>query len=350
MRAIVLHAHGGPDVLTPAELPDPTPGPGHAAVDVHAVALNRLDLWVRGGLPGLSLPLPHVLGSDIAGVVSAVGPGVDPAWLGKEVVVNPGLSCGTCESCLAGWDNLCPRYRILGETAPGGYCERLVVPQQNLLPKPPALSMIAAAAVPLTFLTAWQMLVTRARVAPGQVVLIHAVGSGVGVAGLQIARLHGARVVALASSDHKLAAARELGAEATIRSDAPDWERQVRAVPFVGKRGVDVVFEHTGVATWAASLRLCRRGGAVVLCGATSGYDAVTDLRQVFFRQLQLLGSTMGQKAALIPILELVARGQLRPVVDRTFPLEQAADAHRYLDRREQFGKVVLTVAPLTPG
>jgi NADPH:quinone reductase-like Zn-dependent oxidoreductase len=156
--------------------------------------------------------------------------------------------------------------------------------------------MTDAAAVPLTFLTAWQMLVTRARVAPGQVVLIHAVGSGVGVAGLQIARLHGARVVALASSDAKLAAARALGAEATVRSDAPDWERQVRALPLVGKRGVDVVFEHTGVATWAASLRLCKRGGAVVLCGATSGYEAVTDLRQVFFRQLQVLGSTMGAR------------------------------------------------------
>lgn len=345
MRAIVLNAHGGPDVLTAAELQDPTPGPGHALVDVHAVALNRLDLWVRGGLPGLTLPMPHILGSDIAGVVSAVGPGVDATWIGREVVVNPGLSCGTCESCLGGWDNLCPRYRILGESAPGGYCERIAVPAQNLLIKHANLDMVAAAAVPLTFLTAWQMLVTRARVAPGQVVLIHAVGSGVGVAGLQISRLHGARVVALASSDAKLAAARELGAEATIRSDAPDWDRQVRALPYVGKRGVDIVFEHTGASTWAHSLRLCRRGGVVTTCGASSGHEAVTDLRQVFFRQLQLLGSTMGQKSTLHPILELVARGVLRPVVDRTFPLGQAADAHRYLDRREQFGKVVLTVA-----
>ena len=198
--------------------------------------------------------------------------------------------------------------------------------------------------MPLTFLTAWQMLTTRARVAPGQVVLIHAVGSGVGVAGLQIARLHGARVVALASSEAKLAAARGLGAEATIRSDAPDWEAQVRALPLVGKRGVDIVFEHTGMATWEASLRLCKRGGTIVTCGASSGFAASTDLRQVFFRQLQVLGSTMGSKAHLHGILELVARGALRPVVDRCFPLAQAAEAHRYLDRREQFGKVVLTV------
>ncbi|HEY8375425.1 MAG TPA: zinc-binding dehydrogenase [Nannocystis sp.] len=344
MRAVVLRRHGDPSVLEPTDLPDPAPGPGQALVEVRACALNRLDLWVRGGLPGLRLPMPHLLGSDIAGVVTAVGPGVDADLVGTEVVVNPGVSCGRCESCLSGWDNLCPRYAILGEQIPGGYCERLAVPAQNLLPKPKNLDFVAAAAFPLTFLTAWQMLVVRAQVRPGQSVLIHAVGSGVGVAGLQIARLHGARVIALASSEAKLARARELGAELTFRSDDPEWERAVRAVPWVGKRGVDVVFEHTGAATWAASLRLCRRGGVVVTCGATSGFEATTDLRQVFFRQLQVLGSTMGSKALLFPILGHVERGALRPVVDRTFPLEQAAEAHRYLDRREQFGKVVLTV------
>ena len=344
MRAIVFHAHGGPEVLTAADLPDPVAGPGHAVVRVHACAVNRLDLWVRGGLPGLRLPLPHVLGSDIAGVVESTGPGVDAAWQGREVVVNPGLSCGTCVSCLSGWDNLCPRYRILGETATGGYAERVVVPAANLLAKPTGLDMVSAAAAPLTFLTAWQMLVVRARVAPGQLVLIHAVGSGVGVAGLQIARLHGARVIALASSDAKLSQARALGAEFCVRSDAEDWEAQVRELAPVGKRGVDVVFEHTGMATWEASLRLCKRGGAIVTCGASSGFAATTDLRQVFFRQLQILGSTMGSKAHLHTIVELLARGVLRPIVDRSFPLAQAAEAHRYLDRREQFGKVVLTV------
>jgi len=345
MRAIVFHAHGGPEVLTAAELPDPVAGPGQAVVHVHACALNRLDLWVRGGLPGLRLPLPHVLGSDIAGVVGSLGPGTDQAWLGREVLVNPGLSCGTCEACLSGWDNLCPRYRILGETAPGGYAERVVVPAANLLGKPAGLDMVTTAAAPLTFLTAWQMLVTRARVAPGQLVLIHAVGSGVGVAGLQIARLHGARVIALASSDAKLEQAQGLGAEFCVRSDADDWEAQVRKLAPVGKRGVDVVFEHTGVATWEASLRLAKRGGTIVTCGASSGFAATTDLRQVFFRQLQILGSTMGSKAHLHTIVELLGRGVLKPVVDRSFPLAEAAEAHRYLDRREQFGKVVLTVA-----
>lgn len=291
----------------------------------------------------MRLAYPHVLGSDIAGVVSAVGPGVDAGWVGREVVVSPGVSCGQCEACLSGWDNLCPRYAILGEQIGGGYCERLAVPAHNLLPKPPGLDFVAAAAVPLTFLTAWQMLAVRAQVRPGQTVLIHAVGSGVGVAGLQIARLHGARVIALASSEAKLARARELGAEATILSSDPAaWEKEVRALPWVGKRGVDVVFEHTGAATWEASLRLCRRGGVVVTCGASSGHAATTDLRQVFFRQLQLLGSTMGSKSLLFPILGHVERGALRPIVDRTFPLSQAEEAHRYLDRREQFGKVVL--------
>jgi len=205
--------------------------------------------------------------------------------------------------------------------------------------------MVHAAAAPLTFLTAWQMLVTRARVAPGQLVLIHAVGSGVGVAGLQIARLHGARVIALASSDAKLEQAQGLGAEFCVRSDADDWEAQVRKLAPVGKRGVDVVFEHTGVATWEASLRLAKRGGTIVTCGASSGFAATTDLRQVFFRQLQILGSTMGSKAHLHAIVELLGRGVLKPVVDRSFPLAEAVEAHRYLDRREQFGKVVLTVA-----
>ncbi len=344
MRAVVFHAHGGPEQLVLAELPDPVAGPGQAVVRVHACALNRLDLWVRNGLPGGRLPLPHVLGSDIAGVVESVGVGVDAAWLGRAVLVNPGLSCGTCAACLSGWDNLCPQYRILGETAPGGYAERVLVPAANLLTRPEALDTITAAAAPLTFLTAWQMLTVRAQVGPGQLVLIHAVGSGVGVAGLQIARLHGARVIALASSEAKLARARELGAEFAVRSDDPDWEKQVRALAPVGKRGVDVVFEHTGAVTWEASLRLARRGGTIVTCGASSGHAAMTDLRQVFFRQLQVLGSTMGSKAHLHRIIELMARGALRPVVDRCFPLAEAAEAQRYLDRREQFGKVVLTL------
>lgn len=343
--AIALDEHGGPEVLKLTKLPAPQPDPGEVVVDVHACALNRLDIWVRNGLPNLRLSYPHVLGSDVAGVVARVGAGVDEALLGREVVLNPGLSCGRCEQCLGGWDNLCARYRILGENTSGGYTQQLRVPITNLVDKPASLSMIEAAAFPLTFLTAWQMLVVRGRVQPGETVLIHAAGSGVGSAGLQIAKLHHARVIALASTDAKLDKARALGADACVRSSDPDWPKQVRALPGVGRRGVDLVFEHVGESTWEHSIKLCCKGGRVVTCGASSGWDARTDLRQVFFRQIQILGSTMGSKATMFRIAELIGAGAMGPVVDRVFPLAEAAEAHRYLDRREQFGKIVLDVA-----
>ncbi|EDM75550.1 zinc-binding alcohol dehydrogenase [Plesiocystis pacifica SIR-1] len=346
MLAIILDEHGGPEVLRLETVADPTPGPGQVVLDVHACALNRLDIWVRGGLPNLRLSYPHVLGSDIAGIVRRVGPGVDESLIGREVVANPGVSCGRCEACLSGWDNLCPHYRILGENTTGGYAEQICVPVANLVDKPARLSMVEAAAFPLTFLTAWQMLVTLAQVQPGETVLIHAAGSGVGSAGLQIAKHSGARVIALASTDAKLAKAEALGADAIVRTSDEDWPKQVRALPGVGRRGVDVVFEHVGKATWKHSIKLCRRGGRVVTCGASSGWDADTDLRQVFFRQIQILGSTMGSKASLFRIAALIEAGAMSPVVDRVFPLAEAAAAHRYLDRREQFGKVVLEVRP----
>lgn len=345
MRAITLHEHGDASVLKLETVPDPVPAPGQVLVRVYACALNRLDVWVRNGLPNLKLEYPHVLGSDIAGVVEAVGAGGDGSLVGSEIVVSPGTSCGHCEACLSGWDNLCPRYAILGENTRGGYAELVAIPRQNVLPKPAGLSMIEAAAVPLTFLTAWQMLVVRAKVAPGDVVLVHAVGSGVGVAAVQIAKLHGAKVIALARSEEKLEKARALGADAGVITRDADWSKAVRALPYVGKRGVDIVFEHVGKDTWDASLKLARKGGVVVTCGASSGWDAPTDLRHVFFRQVQILGSTMGSKALLHRILPLVAEGKLRPVVDRTFPLEQAAAAHAHLESRAQFGKVVLTVS-----
>ncbi|WP_106392582.1 zinc-binding dehydrogenase [Enhygromyxa salina] len=345
MNAVILGEHGGPEVLELAELPAPRPEPGQVVVQIHACALNRLDIWVRKGLPNLRLDYPHVLGSDIAGVVREVGESVDAKLVGREVVLNPGLSCGRCEQCLSGWDNLCPRYHILGESCRGGYAEQIAVPATNLVDKPACLSMVEAAAFPLTFLTAWQMLVVRGRIEPGETVLIHAAGSGVGSAGLQIAKLHGARVIALASTDAKLDKARELGADACVRSSDEDWPKQVRALPGVGRRGVDLVFEHVGESTWEHSIKLCRKGGRVVTCGASSGWDARTDLRHVFFRQIQILGSTMGSKASMFRIAQLIGEGALRPIVDRVFPLAEAAQAQRYLDRREQFGKVVLEIA-----
>lgn len=345
MLAIALREHGGPEVLQAVDLPEPQPEAGQVRVQVHAAALNRLDLWVRNGL-GHDLPKPHVLGADAAGVIDAVGPGVDPSNVGRHVVLNPGVSCGHCADCLGGDDNLCLHYGILGETLPGVYAEAVTLPVQNVVDKPERLNMVQAAAFPLVFLTAWQMLHTRARLQPGETVVIHAVGSGVGSAALQIAQQVGARTIGLASTDAKLEQARKLGCHHTFRSDAdsPDWYREVRGLPFVGRRGVDVVFEHVGEATWERSIKITRRGGRVVTCGASSGHRAQTDLRQVFFRQIQILGSTMASKQALHTIADLMQREVFEPVVDRVFPLADAADAHRYLDRREQFGKVVLQV------
>lgn len=344
MRAITLREHGGPEVLHLEELPDPQPGPGEVRVMVQAVALNHLDLWMRRGLPTLRVQFPFVLGCDVAGVVDRLGVGVRGIGEGEQVIINPGLSCGRCRACLSGRDNLCRDYGILGETRSGGYADYVVVPRENLLPAPALLSVAQRAALPLTFLTAWQMVVRKARVQPGDFVLIHSAGSGVGTAALQIAKLFGAAVMATASTEEKLAHARALGADETLSSAGDDaGTRLLEAVrAWTGKRGADVVIEHTGAATWPFSIQACARGARIVTCGATSGYDARTDLRHVFYKQISILGSTMGSKSDLFAVLDRVSDGQLRPVLDRTFPLEAAQEAHRRLEHREQFGKIVL--------
>jgi NADPH:quinone reductase-like Zn-dependent oxidoreductase len=343
MRAITLREHGDESVLRLEELPTPEPGPRQVRVRVRACALNHLDLWVRRGLPNLKLSYPHLLGSDIAGEIEAVGAGLEARGdlaPGTRVLLAPAISCGRCEACLTGHDNLCRHYAILGEHVSGGYCEQLCVPVENLLPLPAGLGFEEGAALPLVFLTAWQMLVDKAQVRPGETVLVHAAGSGIGSAAIQIARLFGARVIATASTAEKLERARQLGAEQTINYEEKDFVAEVQAL--TGKRGVDVVVEHTGEKTWEGSIRSARRGGRIVTCGATSGFAAKTDLRFVFFKQLAILGSTMGSRGSLHEILRHVADGKLRPVLDRTYPLTEAADAHRRLARREQFGKVVL--------
>jgi NADPH:quinone reductase-like Zn-dependent oxidoreductase len=326
MRAITLRAHGGPEVLTAEELPEPHAGPGQVRVRVAAVALNHVDVWVRRGLPHLKLEYPFLLGADVAGTIDQVGAGVDGIAVGDEIVVNPGHSCGRCRECLAGRDNLCRWYELMGEDRPGGYAEKIVVPAQNIVARPPSLSATDAAAVPVTFLTAWQMLTRKAPVHPGDDVLVMAAGSGVGTAAVQIAKLHGARVIATASSDDKLARARELGADDTINHATQDLVAEVKRL--TGKRGVDIVFEHVGAEVWPKVILATAKGGRIVTCGATSGFDARTDLRHVFFRQLEILGSTMGQKGDLFPILDHVAKGRLRPVVDRVMPLAEARAAH----------------------
>lgn len=342
MRAVVLSEHGGPEVLRVANVERPEPGPGQVRVRIRAVALNHLDLWVRRGGPAFRhLVYPHRLGADIAGEVDAIGDGCQGVTPGEKVIVSPGTSCGSCLACLSGRDNLCRDYRILGENTQGGYAEYIVVNRVNLAPYPQRLSFEEAAACPLTFLTAWQMMVSKGKVEPGQVVLIQGAGSGVGVAAVQIAKLYGAKVIATAGSDAKLARLQDLGVDVGINYRTSDFVSVVRAE--TGKRGVDLVFEHVGGETFEKSLLATRTGGRIVTCGATSGFTPTLDLRHVFFRQVEILGSTMGSKGDLLTVLGHIAQGTLSPVVDRVLPLAEAAEAHRVLEGRGAFGKIVLT-------
>lgn len=340
MKAIAMRGHGGPEVLRLEDLPDPVAGPGMVVVRVRAVALNHLDVWVRRGWHGLELSWPHVPGSDVAGVVEAIGPGAEGPRPGDEVLVSPGLSCGRCRECLSGRDNQCRHYAILGEHVSGGCAERLAVPVQNVLPKPANLSFEQAACVPLVFLTAWHALVARAALGPGETILIHAGGSGVGSAAIQIAKVLGARVITTAGTDEKCRKALQLGADHAVNYARDDFLAEVKRL--TDRRGADVVFEHVGKSTWEKSLLSLVNGGRLVTVGATTGYDPFTDLRHVFYRQLSVLGSTMGSKGELFQILKFVQQGKLRPVHDRTLPLAEAAAAHRLLEDRATFGKIVL--------
>jgi NADPH:quinone reductase-like Zn-dependent oxidoreductase len=342
MKAVTFAQHGGPDVLRYMEVTAPVNAPDEVLVRVHACALNHLDLWVRGGLPGISIPLPHILGSDISGEVAKVGANVAQVRLGQKVLLSPGISCGHCPQCLAGNHSACREYTLFGYMVDGGYAEYVRAPAVNVLPMPQNLSYVEAAAVPLVFLTAWHMLITRARLKPAEEVLILGAGSGVGSAAIQIAKLTGARVIATAGSEEKLAKAKELGADETILHSKQDIAAEVKRL--TNRRGVDVVFEHVGQATWEQSLRSLAVGGRLVTCGATTGWEGKIDIRFLFTRQLSILGSYMGGKAELFPVLELIGRGLLKPVIDTTMPLAQAAEAHRRLEHRDQFGKIVLEV------
>lgn len=342
MKAVVIGRHGGAEVLEVAELAKPSIDDNEVLVRVKACALNHLDVWVRGGLPGIQLRMPHVLGSDIAGVVEQVGRLVNNARPGDEVVLAPGLSCMHCEYCLSGRDNLCASYDILGYRADGGYAEYVKAPSFNIIPKPENLGFEEASSIPLVFLTAWHMLVKRVKLRPGETLLVHAAGSGVGSAAIQIGKLLGARVFATASTDAKLGKARFLGADETINYERDDFLDAVRRL--TNKRGVDVVFEHTGEATWEKSVRSLVRSGRLVTCGATSGFKGNLDIRYLFSRQISLHGSYMGSKNELLEVIKFFADGRLTAVVDRVLPLEKAAEAHKALEDRGQFGKIVLAL------
>lgn len=341
MKAVIFNEHGASDVLHyTTDAPEPRIKANEILVEVRACALNHLDVWTRGGLPGIKFKLPHILGNDIAGIVRDKGELVDWLETGDEVLLQPGVSCGRCRECLRGQDNLCARYEILGYQRDGGYAEFVSAPAVNAIKKPAHISFEEAAALPLVTLTAWHMLVTRANVQPNEVVLIHAAGSGVGSTGIQIAKLRGARVIATASSDDKLEKALALGADETIDYTQDDWHKQVKRL--TDGHGVDVVFEHTGAATWEKSILSLRTDGRLVTCGATSGFAATTDIRQLFYRHLTFLGSFMGAKYELLDALPFIEQGKIRAVIDQTLPLAEAKRAHDLMEDRAQFGKLVL--------
>ena len=335
MKAIRFHRHGGPDVLAFEDVSDPEPCPGRAIVRVRACALNHLDLWQRRGIERVAIPMPHIPGSDVAGEV--VDPGGGEVPRGARVMIHPGLSCGTCDTCRDGRDNLCPRFDVLGLLTDGGYAEYVSVPSANVLRIPDHLDFVEAAAFPLTFLTAWHML-SRADLRSGETVLVLAGGSGVGQAAIQIARARGARVFAT-SGPKKVERTAALGAEAVFDHYA-EFARRVRAA--TSGHGVDIVIEHVGEATWDQSVRVLARGGRLVTCGATSGHTASIDIRHLFARQLSFIGTYMGPKQDLLAAAELFFSRVIRPVVDRAFPLSDAAAAHARLEARQQFGKIVL--------
>ncbi len=342
MKAIVFHQHGEPDVLKFEDVAEPTIRPNEVLVRVKACALNHLDLWVRRGIPGVPIPLPHIPGSDVSGEIAQIGADVTTVRVGQKVVLAPLVSCGKCTACVAGIDNHCRQATNLGYIIDGGCAEFVRAPEVNCLPYPERLTFEEAASIPLVFQTAWHMLIARAELQPGEDILVLGAGSGVGSAAIQIAKFFGARVIATAGSDEKLAKAKEFGADHLINHKTQKIRDEVRRI--TNKRGVDVVFEHVGTATWDDSLASLASGGRLVTCGATTGYDAKVDLRFLFSRQLSLLGSYMGSKSELQTVMKLVAAGRLKPIVDRVFPLAEAAAAHAYLESGSQFGKVVLRV------
>jgi NADPH:quinone reductase-like Zn-dependent oxidoreductase len=340
MRALCFGRHGGPSDLAIVERPTPKPAAGEVLVRLRSAALNHLDLFVLHGMPGIPVELPHIGGADGAGTVAELGDGVTRWKIGDEVVINPGLWCGKCEFCEAGEESQCVSFRLLGEHVNGTFAEFVTVPAVSLAPRPLHLTWTEAGAFGLTFLTAWRMLVSRAGLRSGESVLIHGIGGGVALAALTIAKRIGATVVVTSSSEAKLARAKEMGADHALNYTSQEVWRQVRGL--TGKRGVDVVVETVGKATWNDSLRSAAKGGRIVTCGATSGPDPVEEVRLVFWNQLSILGSTMGSRTDWTAMASAVEGWRARPVVDSVMPLERGVEAYERMTVGQQFGKVVL--------
>ena len=341
MKAVTFHQHGGPEQLTCEDVPTPALAAGEVLVRVKACALNHLDIWIRQGIPNYPIPLPHISGCDVSGVVEQIGEGTDAAYpIGQSVVVSPGISCWQCEACLAGKDNFCPTYHLVGAGVHGGYAEYVKVPARNLLPMPPGLTFEQAAAYPLVSVTAWHMVKTLADVRAGETVLVMGAGSGVGSMAIQFARRLEARVISTVGTDDKIEKAQAIGAALVINHAKEDVTQ--RAHTFTDGRGVDVVIEHIGQAVWDQCLRSLTRGGRLITCGATSGPESLLDMRYVYSRQLTIRGSYMGTRAELLEASRFIEAGTVRPVVDSVFPLSEARQAQEHMLARKMFGKIIL--------
>ncbi len=344
MKAAIIQEHGGLDQLRVEEVPEPIFANDEVVLKVYSAGLNHLDIWVRKGRGGLNVPKPHILGSDAAGVVVAVGANVKGVTVGQEVILNPGLSCGCCEYCNRGEQSECISFGIVGMTRQGTFAEQVAVPSRNVFPKPPHMHFDEAGAFVLSYLTAWRMLMTRAQLKPGQTVLIHGIGGGVALSTLQLAKLAGAEVTVTSSSDEKLNRAGRIGADHTINYKAVDDVAQcVRDI--TSGRGVDIVIDTVGAATWPIDFSAVHRGGKVVICGVTYGSEAVTNLRTLYWNQLTVLGSTMGSDEDFHQMLKTVITAKLKPVIDSVAMLENIKDATGKMEAGKQFGKIVIEIS-----
>jgi len=338
MKAVRIHQFGGPEVLTYEEIPDAKARQDQVLVRVKACSLNHLDIWVRKGLPGVNLP--HILGSDVSGEIAEVGEYVTGFNPGQRVLVAPMHFCNHCAKCVAGLQNQCPEFTVLGNRVDGGNCELIAVPAVNVIPIPDSLDFNQAASVPLVFLTAWHMLVGRAALRPGETVLVLGASSGVGIAAIQIAKLFRCTVITTAGDEAKLEKGRELGADHGINHYKQKISEEVKKI--TDRRGVDVVIEHVGPATWDDSVRSLKPAGRLVTCWPTTGPNAPIDLRFLYSRQLSILGSYMGTMGELYEVLGHIFAGRLKPVVDRTFPLKETSAAHEHLEKSQMFGKILV--------
>lgn len=341
MHAVIFHEHGGPEKLVHQEVPKPVPGEREVLVEVKACSVNHLDIWIRNGIPAYKIALPHIPGSDIAGLIAESGNQTEEFHRGDRVLVYPILNCRRCEYCLAGQENLCTSARIIGVATDGGYAQYAKVPQENLFPLPESVGFEEGAAFTLVYLTAWRMLMTLARLEPGQEVLVLGAGSGVGSAAVQIAKLIGARVIATVGGRDKVPKAQAIGADEVINHQEEDLVQRTRDL--TRGRGVDVVFEHIGPQTWPKSVASLAKNGTLVTCGATTGPEASMDLRYLFTRQIKIIGSYIGTRRELLTLIRLLSLGKLKPIIHAVLPLKEARKAHELIEGRRHFGKIVLT-------